>query len=61
MSSLFLALSALPVLEAWLGDGVQGLIARPRGNGVLNDGLIGAYEVVIAGEHDWQTEHYESP
>lgn len=51
------------MLEAWLGDGVRGLIAGPRGNGVLNDGLTGAYEVVmkIAGERDWQTERYESP
>lgn len=63
MSSPFLALSALPVLETHLTDGVRGLMARPRGNGVLNDGLVGAYEVVmkIAGERDWQTEHYESP
>lgn len=63
MSSPFLALTALPVLESWLGDGVRGLIARPGGNGVLNDGLIGAYEVVmkIAGDRDWQKVHYESP
>lgn len=51
------------MLETWLGDGVKGLIARPGGNGVLNDGLTGAYEVAmkIAGERDWQTVHYESP
>lgn len=63
MSSPFLALTALPVLETRLGDGVRGLIASPGGNGVLNDGLIRAYEVVmkIAGDHDWQTTNYESP
>lgn len=51
------------MLETGLSDGVRSVIARPRGNGVLNDGLIGAYEVVmkIAGVRDWQTEHYESP
>lgn len=59
MSSPALALSALSVLETWLGESVRGLIARPGDNGVLNDGLIGAHEVVmnIAGECDWQTAH----
>lgn len=59
MSSPAPALSALPVLETCLGEGVRGLIARPGDNGVLNDGLIGAYEVVmnLAGECDWQTAH----
>lgn len=46
----------MTVLEAFL-------IARPGGNGVLNDDLTRAHEVVmkIAGERDWQTAHYESP
>lgn len=63
MSSPFQAPSALLVLETCLGNGVRGLIAHPGGNGVLNDGLTRAYEVVmkIAGERDWQTAHYESP